>query len=207
MTSIEQISEQAIRIIAGGDRNIDDFEIDIREVQLLVAQTANYYVKQGLFQNISQGEHNLGGEYIATFKNIDIQYDEDLALSYIDLPAKYISLPYDRGIHQISLMKDQWHVFIPIRNGAVAIFANSPAGRLENRTGYYPEQEKVYFTKDLSKSVDKCLVKQVIASAEGVAATTQFIPPDVELPILEKVVNILRGWGKQDKLNNNNPNN
>ena len=203
MTSIEQISEQAIRIIAGGDRNIDDFEIDIREVQLLVAQTANYFIKQNLFQNIAQGQHNVGGEYVASFKNIDILFDTDTDLAYIDLPAKYISLPYDRGIHQISLMKDQFNVFIPIRNGAMAIFKNSPAGRLEGRIGYWPEQGRVYFTTDISTKIDKCLVKQIITGADGVLVQTQFIAPDVELPILEKVIGLLRMRLPQDKQNNN----
>ena len=52
MTSIDIISEQIIRILAGGDRNIDDFEIDIREIQLMASQAANYFIKQNLFQNI-----------------------------------------------------------------------------------------------------------------------------------------------------------
>ena len=156
MTSINIISEQIIRILAGGDRNIDDFEIDIREVELMVSQAVNYFVKQNLFQNISQGQHNVDGQYIATFKNVKINFDLDTELSYITLPSSYISLPYDRGIHQISLMKDQFNVFIPIRNGAVAVFKNSPAGRLENKVGFWPEQGLVYFTRDLSKEVDNC---------------------------------------------------
>jgi len=104
-------------------------------------------------------------------------------------------------------MKDQFNVFIPIRNGAMAIFKNSPAGRLEGRIGYWPEQGRVYFTVDISAKIDKCLVKQIITGADGILPQTQFIAPDVELPILEKVISLLRMRLPQDKQNNNNPNN
>jgi hypothetical protein len=51
------------------------------------------------------------------------------------------------------------------------------------------------------------LVKQIITGADGILPQTQFIAPDVELPILEKVISLLRMRLPQDKQNNNNPNN
>lgn len=203
MTSLRQISEQIIRILSGGDRNLDDSKWDIREIELFVTQAINYFIKQNLFQNISQGQNGIDGQYVITFKNIDVLYDEDLALAYAVLPATYISLPYDRGIVQVSLMKDQFNVFIPIRNGAVAVFKNSPAGRLESRIGFYPEQQNIYFTKDISKDTDKILVKLIIADAQAVNNNQLFIPPDIELPIIEKVLQLLSNQYPQDKLNNN----
>lgn len=207
MISIKILAERIIRILAGGDRNIDDFNIDIREVEMMVSSTCNYFVQQNLFQNITQAQHNVDGQYIATFKDVPVLFDDSTDLSYAKLPAKYITMPHDRGIHQVSLMKDQFNVFIPIRNGAMAVFKNSPAGRLEGKTGFFPEGELIYFVKDISKTTDKLLVKLVIASVNDIASDTSFIPPNLEIPIIEKVLGIFRYEKPQDKQNNNNPNN
>lgn len=207
MISIKILAERIIRILAGGDRNIDDFNIDIREVEMMVSSAANWLIKQNLFQNITQAQHNVDGQYIATFKNVAVLFDDSMDLAYCALPAKYISMPHDRGIHQVSKMKDQFNVFIPIRNGAVAVFANSPAGRMENRIGFYPEGTNIYFTRDISKDVDELLIKLVIASASDIATNASFIPPDMEMPIIEKVLQTFGQERPQDKQNNNNPNN
>jgi len=207
MISIKILAERIIRILAGGDRNIDDFNIDIREVEMMVSSAANWLIKQNLFQNITQAQHNVDGQYIATFKSVPVLFDDSMDLAYCVLPAKYISMPHDRGIHQVSKMKDQFNVFIPIRNGAVAVFANSPAGRMENRIGFYPEGTNIYFTRDISKDVDELLIKLVIASATDIATNASFIPPDMEMPIIEKVLQMFGQERPQDKQNNNNPNN
>lgn len=207
LVTIDYLSEQVIRLLSGGDRNMDDSEWDIREINLFVSQAANYFIKQNLFQNFAEGEKGLDGQYIATFYDVPVQFDSKLNLAYSVLPAKYIALPHDRGLQQISPMQDQWNVFMPIRSGAMALFKNSPAGRLEGRLGFFPEGGKVFYTKDISNDIPTVLVKLIVAGADDVSTSVPFIPAEIELPIIEKVFELLRHRLPQDKINNNNPQN
>ncbi len=208
MTTLARIAEQIERRISGGDFQTTH-PIDKREIILLIRQTTNFFIRQNLFENIKVGENSINGQYLSTFKNVEVKKDTDTDLTFSTLPAKYLELPHDKGLFQISPMKNQFDdVFIPIRAGAAGLFNNSPAGKLEKRIGFWPEGDRVYYKQDLlKKKIDKVLIKLVIDSPEDIDINDPYpIPPDLEIRIVEHVMGIMMQTGNivQDKINDAN---
>jgi len=206
MTTLARIAEQVERRISGGDFQTTH-PVDKREIILLIRQTTNFFIRQNLFENIKVGENSINGQYLSTFKNVEVKKDTDTDLTFSALPAKYLELPHDKGLFQISSMKNQFDdVFIPIRAGAAGLFNNSPAGKLEKRIGFWPEGDRVYFTQDLlKKKLNKILIKLVIDSPEDVDINDPYpIPPNLEKMIIDEVLDVMMPRARQDKVNDAN---
>lgn len=191
-----QLAEQAHRIINGGDIS-NDAKFSIDDVMLMVDQAVNFYVKSSLFEGWSSGEGFEPSQFIVTFNNVPVKHDKDRNQDYIELPAKYIDLPKNRGLWSIGPMKHPAQTFVPVTMNSL-LFQTRSAPYLQNRVGFFAEGKYVFFTRNIKTDdgLDEVLVRLVLASADD---DTINIPADLEPKIIEYVVGMLSETPPEDK--------
>lgn len=198
MATLAQLRDQIIRRLSGGDQ-ISDSSLDNREVELYILQTLNAAIKIEYFNNIrAEDVHGVSGQYIFTF-TANVQKDTLRGEQYIEIISPYISLPNDKGLFEITPVNGKCKTFIPVRNGAMSMYRGLHAGNLETGTGYYPERNKVYFTRDImAQGVSKIRIKLIVAVGDDVV-----IDPGMEDSIIKAVIEMLAPGLPQDKTVNN----
>lgn len=198
MASLATLRDQIIRRLSGGDQ-ISDSSIDNREIELLILQVLNAAIKIEYFTNIrAEDVHGVSGQYIAVYVR-DVLKDNVRKENYITLPQPFISLPRDKGLDQITPMNGKCKFFIPVSVGFSSLYHGLPAGNLELNTGFYPERDKVFFTKDIiAQGTSKVMVKLIAATGSDVV-----IDPAQEESIIKAVMDIMIPKMPQDKIVNN----
>ncbi len=198
MASLAQLRDQIIRRLSGGDQ-ISDSAIDDREIEMYILQVLNAAIKIEYFTNIRADDvHGVSGQYIATYV-LPIQKDLIRQEQYIILTQPFISLPHDKGLNQITPMNGKCKFFIPVNVGFSALYHGLDAGNLELHTGFYPERNKVFFTKDvLGQGTSKVMVKIIAAVGSDVV-----IDPGMEESIIKEVIGIMIPKLPQDKIVDN----
>ncbi len=198
MASLAQLRDQIIRRLSGGDQ-ISDSSLDDREIELYILQVLNAAIKIEYFTNIrAEDNHGVSGQYIATYV-LPIQKDTIRQEQYIILPQPFISLPNDKGLDQITPMNGKCKFFIPVKVGFSSLYHGLDAGNLELKTGFYPERNKVFFTKDvLAQGTSKVMVKIIAAVGSDVV-----IDPGMEESIIKEVIGLMVPKLPQDKVVDN----
>lgn len=203
-TTKNKLAEQVIRRLNGGDIS-DDAEQDPREVILFIEQAVAVLVKENYIKTLLVEETSVDPKYIAMFKNVPVLQDKDIGLSYSETPYPFLDLHADRGIHHVSMMKEQGGAFVPIRNGSVSLYSHSPAKNLEGRIGYWPEAKRIYYSVDLVRQgCDKVLVKLIVPSPSELDDDEPYpIGSDMELPVIERVLALMGVNSNTDDVNDN----
>lgn len=198
MASLQVLRDQIIRRLVGGDQ-ISDSQLDPREVELLILQVLNTAIKIEYFTNIKADDvHGVTGQYLAIYV-LDVKKDSIRKEDYIILPQPFVSLPNDKGLDQITPMNGKCKFFIPVKVGFNSLYNGLAAGNLETRTGFYPERNKVFFTKDIiAQGTSKVMVKIIAAVGDDVV-----IDPAMEESIIQSVIEIMLPKLPQDKIVNN----
>ena len=198
MASLAVLRDQIIRRLVGGDQ-ISDSQIDPREIELLIFQVLNAAIKIEYFTNIrAEDVHGVSGQYIAVYVR-DVLKDLIRKEEYITLPQPFVALPGDKGLDQITPMNGKCKFFIPVKVGFSSLFNGLAAGNLELRTGFYPERNKVFFTKSIiAQGTSKVMCKLIVAAGDDVV-----IDPAQEESIIRAVMEIMIPKMPQDKVVDN----
>ena len=154
MTTRSILIEQVRRRLAGGEVP-NNFPITVRDVGKMVDQVSNGVIeikcKQG-FQD----------DYVTTFENVPIAYDQAKCLYYSQLTGKAISLSSQGGIYQVSTMTDQAKTFIGCPVNAQFLYPNL-ADLLGDDAGYYNQQFKIWYVNYIpTEQTDTILLKMII---------------------------------------------
>lgn len=202
-----ELAEQALRILSGGDIQKDS-DTQIREMMKVISQARDMLVRQELWQLMTMGDIiDISGEYISTYDDVKVSYDERKKVMYSTLPAQYINLPRNMGVYHISLMEDQFNAFIPTHAHFRSLYNNLQSQRLEGRIGYWIEGDKIYYQGiDKTDHIPEVCMKLIVASNEIDDEDEMFpIPPDKELDVIKLALE-LYGMQKQipnDQINDN----
>lgn len=175
MATKRQLAEQILRIKHGGDLS-EDAQMDEREVFINIGQVRARIIKEELVANRKAGNFDISGDHITAFENVLIKEDTNKDLFFSDIPVKYLILPDDQGLYQVSLMKNQSDTFVRIPNGAQGIFSGLQAFQLGGRVGYWVEQDKIFYHNFPDDLKDSKVLLKMVASIED-------FDPDEELPI------------------------
>ncbi len=197
MASLAKIRDLIIRRLSGGDPSSDS-QLDPREIDLHILQAANAAIKIEYFNNIrAEDNHAVSGQYIYTY-TASVLKDTIRGEEYIELTSPYVALPNEKGLFEIQPLNGKCKTFIPVRNGSNAMYHGTPAGNLEGRTGFYPERNKVFFTKAIiCQGTSKVRVKQIVAIGEDVV-----FDPGMEESIVKAVLEIMIPKLPQDRIAN-----
>jgi len=206
-TTKYKLADQCLRILSGGDiTNATDTQI--REMMTIVSQARDYIVRQELWQLIQMADTiDIPGEYITSYDDVEVVLDNKRNITYSILPSKYLNLPRNLGVYQVSLMKDQWNAFIPVSPNFRSLYNNLGASGLEGRIGYWVERGKIYYQgMELSDNIGEVSIKLIIASDEVDDEDEVFpIPVDKEMEVIKLAVEMYRAQRQtpSDELNDN----
>lgn len=187
---INKLAEQVMRLLNGGDYSPSESKYDIREIAIAVEQASAKLIRLRTFEEWRTGESNSLGQYLATFTGQEIKRDTIRNLSYIDIPAKFISLPKGRGVHSIGPEGNEFVKYIPVGVGALNFVGIRQAPFLQGNSGYWLEGSKAYFSNELKGNV----VIKLITGADLVA--------DMESDIVTQVYSLYRTEKPEDKIIN-----
>jgi len=177
-------------------------KFDPRELYQYIESARNSFMDQVLMQG-----GTLDGEFIATYKNVPVECDEDTGEWYSMLPAKIVSLSNKSGLRQVSPMKNQMDVFIKVDNSSNHVYRNLEAGKLWGQTSYHIEKRRIVYT-NLPFSIKKVLVKMV-GSIEAFHEDELLpIPASAEAQIISMVMQMTmeKKQTPVDRINDQMPN-
>ncbi len=199
-TNINIIAEEIQFILNGGNVSTDS-QLDIRVIKLAVSQAAAKFVSMDYNAKAKSFEGSISGTYLQVFEDVPVLFNPNRNKYYSELPYEYLNLNEDRGIHQISAMKDEENAFIPVRNGMSSLLSNTPQGRMEGKVSFFPEGLKnVIYRNDMDRlGITSVLVKLIVGD------TNMIIPKHLVADIIKEVQGIIRFIEKpQDKVTDSN---
>jgi hypothetical protein len=146
-------------------------------------------------------------QYIATYKDVEVQVEQETYRVFIDLPSSYMSLKHNKGIHAISPMKSPNAWMIPVANPGVTAHLQHADFERDNY-GYYVEGQKVFFMRDIIKdNIKKVLLKLIVPAPDTIGADDPLpVIPENVARIIDMVKNRILNKNVNDRLNDGNPN-
>jgi len=187
---VNRLAEQVMRLLNGGDYSPSESDFDIREIGIAVEQASAKLIRLRTFEEYRSVESNSFGQYLAVFTGQIIKKDTVRNLSYIDIPAKYISLPKGRGVHSIGPEGNEFVKFIPLDAGALNFTNIRQAPFIQGNSGYWLEGSKAYLTSELAGNT---IVKLITGSS---------LVSDMESDIVAQVYSMYRTEKPEDKIIN-----
>ena len=199
-TNINIIAEEVQFILNGGNVSTDS-QLDTRVIKLAISQASAKLVALDFNAKAKSFAGSISRTYLQVFEDVPVKYNGNRNKYFSELPYEYLNLDEDRGIHQISAMKDEDNVFIPVRNGMSSLLANTPQGRMEGKVSYFPEGlRNVFYRNDMdSLGITTVLVKIIVGD------TNMIIPKHLVADIIKLSIDLLRYIDKpQDKVTDSN---
>ncbi len=194
MTSKFKIAEQIRRILNSGAAG-PNVSIGQQELMISVSQVFGTVVKLNWFQNKNEGYSELDGQFIYSFKNQPILYDEDLTQYYSVIPSSYISLPHEMGIQFIGLMKSgntsqsQTEPMVRVFNGFPQLARGLALETLQTRKAFYVEGSNIIYLGMTAELAKLNVLMKLAVSLEGIDEDTQIsLSPEIQKQIIDMVV-------------------
>lgn len=206
MTNKLRIAEQSRRIILGGNPSANDSPLP-QELIVFVEQALAYAVEKRLYQNMAQGEADIDGTLVFTFKDQAVTNDEDLNMYYCAIPAPFISLPAERGIKLVSSMQSQNYPFIRIPNGSIGLFSGLQSDGMDGRNTFFVDNNRLYFPKMTASNANETVLIKLVCSLGGIGDLDDLaVPPNIELEIVQMAVQLYGAErnATHDDINDNN---
>jgi hypothetical protein len=192
------LAEQVLRLFSGGDAS-DDSGWDLREIELLVAQAHAMLVRNEYFTNLkTEGQHSVGAEHYTTFVKVPVVFDTERKEDYTLLPAQFISIPGNKGIHQVAQYgKPGALPILPVNPGMASMLEGTRAGGMNGRLMYYPEGNRIFFRSTCELPFKFVNIRLLLPSGKSVSLGQ-------ELAIMGEVTKLMAQRRPQDKTNDNN---
>lgn len=188
-TSKYKIAEQAQRILAGGYVSDDD-QIAIQELMIAVEQEFARAVKMNWYQNKNMdGVSEINGAFIYSFEDIPVAFNAATNKYYATLPASYIDLPHELGLHYISKMQSQEIPFVRLPNGYGGLLNGLASESMEGFNTYFVENDKIILPTLSNQDTGVLLLLKLAVSLDGIEEDTPInVPPDIQGMIVDGVV-------------------
>ncbi len=185
MATRGELAERILRIVYNGTPP-NDASIDIREVGLHINSALSLLAKVNFTDNYKfEGVAYVNDGFLSTFKDVAVSTDTDVDLKYLTLPENPVGLPKNRGIVEISKMKDK------STTPVIMVAANKRSiyqglHTIKNRIIGWQEGNKIYFDGAIA-GFAKALVK-LVAPASNDMDESLNLPKDMEEQIIDAVV-------------------
>lgn len=194
MSTLNTMSEQVLRLLAGGDVP-DDFRFEREEIILAIGQTFGEAIAAKLEEKFRKNPRSVTPELLTVYRDQEVLEDSELDLRYTVLPADYQTLPYDKGVWFVGAMRGQ-EPFKRIGNGSFSLYSNLEAGNMNGHVGYYIEGNRIYYPTNPPDLDLKILIKMVAKPSDIDPDAKLPIPSDMEAYIIREVVELF-GFGMQ----------
>lgn len=198
--TLRQIAAEVHRIVDGGVSNTDS-QLDTRYTINFLREELNELLSVSWIPRRQAVDDRTAEKmYIASFPKIDVAFDQDTERSYADLPSYYVSLPWNRGVYQVSSMDTPLEPMIEKLNPGVSV--TLPAGKLQGKIGYYTEGLRIFWDEDVRrKGIKKVMVKLLVAAPDIFGEDDPLpVSPEQVKTIRNNVINLYKSEGIQDKI-------
>jgi len=141
------LGEKILRRINGGDYSATSSNVAPQDVYLATEACLNALIQKRL----NESQEDISSEFATTYEDVIVQKNTARDRFFIQLPATPISLiikgnsSNSAGVRQVSGMKDEYKVFVPMNSGDTGVFAGLPASNLNGQIGYWFEGDKLIF--------------------------------------------------------------
>lgn len=173
-----QLAEQVMSL-AG--KRTPDYKFDVREVELLVGQVRDALAFQDYLQTLSAtGEHQVPGELLTTFYELEVKRDEQRKRDYVVLPCQPLALPGGRGLFSVFTADSEELPFLIVRPGDQQLLGSHPAATLQGNpacsleAGRRAETGCRLWMRQATKALYPKLSVQVVVEAATLAPNLPF---------------------------------
>lgn len=204
MITLKKMAALVHRILDGGQSNTDS-EYDFRYTMSLIRSSINETLAVMPFKRRGESDDRTQEKmYIATYPKIEVKYDTATERCFADLPDTFASQSYNRGIHQVSAMDKPLEPMIQKLNPTVS--GALPCGGLQGRVGFYSEGLRIFWDTPIKEiGFRKVIIKLIIAAPSSLGEDDPLpITPGQENVIRDRVIEMYRGEGIQDKVVDSN---
>lgn len=207
MTTLKKLSDQVMRLLSAGPKTKDS-KLTIEGIQLELRQVTHKMIKGEWFAMKNDGDHVVNHLYVGTYRDIEVQLDEDRNRCYALLPCYPINLRDHLGIQEVKPQTGDIHkdvAMIPINPMELELFRSLNVGQeiLADQFCYEPDRDRVWFTECddetlLDSGVDEVEMKLVVVDPAQISATDNYpIDPALEMDLIKEVL-MLHGYtGKE----------
>lgn len=182
MTTIGKITEQAKRLIKGGNPSVGS-NVWSEEIAEYIGQCVNKMLKAEQFNvTMAAGETIPAGLMLATYENIPVEKYKNS--SRAKLPAAPINLPRNMGLYFVGTDDCE---YIPLQPGQRRMIATQSLLNELLGVTYEPENGYAVFSKDLS---DKEVSMKLVVMDIGKYGSHELLPisADMEKDVIDMVV-------------------
>ena len=206
-TTKYKLADQALRILSGGAIQ-NATETQVREMMIAVSQARDQVVWSEMFMLINQADNfDVPGEYITSYDDVEVKYDDKQKIMWAKLPAKPLNLPRNMGIYNVHLTEDMFNAFIPVSPNFPSLYRDLGASCLEDRIGYFYKRDKIFFVgMDKSDNIPTISLNLIVSATDVDDEDEVFpIPADKEMQVIQLALDMY-GMQKQipkDQINDN----
>ncbi len=209
IATLNILTERLIRRLSGGDIP-DDSPYNPAFVQEEIRDTINEDFKAEILRRRAgdedDNEKGVIPQFIVRYPDIPVLLEASTERVYAELPAYFISMKHNKGIHSVSPMKKQLKPMIRVSNPEVT--ARLPHANLEGQNYlYYVEGMRIYWMRDIKRDkIDKVMIKLQIAASSPSGDDPLPLLPESIARILDIAAMRVQNKFPQDRLNDGNPN-
>jgi hypothetical protein len=208
--TLNTITESVIKDLSGGPIP-DDSPYDEAFVRLSVRDALREDLKLELLNRRagSDGENDRSHitQYIASYFDVQVQYEASTKRAYIDLPSTFMSMSWNKGLHCLADMRTPLKQMIPVTNPGVTVHLQHGNFERDNY-GFYAEGRKVYWMRNiLQDKVTKVLLKLIVPAPDTWGNDDPLPVLGENIARVKRVVkNDILNRFPNDRVNDNNPN-
>lgn len=196
-TTIGKISEQAMRLIKGGNPSAGS-NVWKEEVAEYIGQCVNKLLKVEHFNvTMAAGDSIPAGLMMATYSGIKVER-HGKTKSRAALPATPVNLPRNMGVFYVACDDDECEL-IPVQPGQRSIINTQSLLSAIIGTTYEPEEKYLVLSKDLS---DKTVTVKLVVMDISKYGEWDLLPisPDMEKDVIDMVVARFSNEPRPDKV-------
>lgn len=190
------IVDQVYLAVSGGDLS-PDIKVSREEIAHLLPAAISYALTVlvrterkdmiedfRVFGTVGDGYGSSVLSFLTTQK-LPVVLDETTGLYYIALTKKFIRLPGNRGLHDVSPMENTDASYVKVGSRLEVIGLSGPA------VFYWAESNRIYF-KNIGLPVDDHIVRSVVDFAEYSDSESLPIPGEFEFDVIKLLCEFFR---------------
>lgn len=185
----------------------DENKTTIREMMYSIEVARDTVVRGALLSSLRAEEYYDKLTYVKGYghsESLIAEYNEDMCMDVLELPARPIELPKQHGINVVRFLKGQDTMFTPVPSSYTALTRNNTDGLLKGEYGYWYANGKLHFPKRLPEGAE--LYVELIPRGRDIESYDEvFCPAGLEDNVITRAVEIhsVERQIKPDMVNNN----
>ena len=208
MATKRQLAERALRILQGGDLNIDS-DIDLREIMLHVDSERDNIIQQKLVENYRPRKsvsgmtaHEILGNYISEH-TVSTSFDSTRSQRYARLPQVPMDLPDNSGVLYVNSADDTSVSFAKMSPGLERTYAGLPSLAASRKSYYTQIGINLFFDEDSAPT--SVIIGMVAVSSSLSDVDTYPVSPGDESAIIKSIVDLYKIMAQveQDNITDN----